>query len=182
MKMRKMIVLLMCGMVFPVLAQQRPPDGPPSAGRRKPPEKVKRGGKRADPTRVMERILIEIGVEKEVRMQLRDLQIEHRKKMKDCQERLMVARKNLSDLEKENANDKQINKAIRKITKTQEEQLRLIVFNRRAMKSLLGNEKYEEFIKRARKEFRKHFPRDGKKRPPVRNHPRPPFVGEDLLK
>jgi hypothetical protein len=171
----KMIMLLVSGMVFPVLAQQCPVDGGVPPSRRRPPEKIKGGERKVDPRRALERILIEIGVEKEVRLQLRDLQTEHRKRVKDCQERLMEARKNLSDLEKENAGDKQINKAIRKITKIQEEQLRMVVFNRRAMKSLLGEEKYEEFIKKARKEFRKHFPHDGKKKPSFRHHPHPPF-------
>jgi hypothetical protein len=174
----KMIMLLVSGMVFPVLAQQCPVDGGVPSSRRRPPKME--GERGMDPSRAMERILIEIGVEKEVRLQLRDLQTEHRKRVKDCQERLMEARKNLSDLEKENASDKQINKAIRKITKIQEEQLRMVVFNRRAMKSLLGEEKYEEFIKKARKEFQKHFPHDGKKKPSFRHHPHPPFAGDDF--
>jgi hypothetical protein len=167
---KQWIVLWIVALTIPVLAQQT------NNVRKATPENKKREQTQTTEQqrkersvrkyKFLEKSLSELGVSKEDRVKIRDLQIEHRKKMKANMQRMNKARKTLSRLESSTADDAEIEQAIQEIAQAQAEQLRILVGNRREMESILGKEKYAHFMENARAQYRKHDNRSGAGIPP----------------
>ena len=167
---RKWIVLCIAALAMPVLAQQT------NNFKKETPESKKRGHAKlteeqrkertAKKYKFLEKSLIEMGVGKEGRIKIRNLQIQHRKKMKANMLRMNKARKTLSGLENSGADKTEIEQAIQEIAAAQAEQLRILVSNRRKMENILGKEKYAQFMDNARAQYRKHDNRSGAGIPP----------------
>ena len=167
---KQWIVLWIAALAMPVLAQQTN-DFRQGSSEKKKHERSKmteqqRKERQEKKYRFLDKSLTQMGVGKEDKARIRDLQIEHRKKMKANMQRMNKARKTLSKLENSAAGDTEIEQAIQEIAAAQAEQLRILVSNRREMESILGKEKYTRFMENARVQYRKHDHRGGSGIPP----------------
>jgi hypothetical protein len=111
--------------------------------------------------KLMNQVLNQIGVSKEDQKRIHAMQEKYRKRMLVNREKMGQARKALGQLQQQKASPAEIELAIQKVTKLFGDQLRMIVKNRRAMEKILGEEKYRQFMKQARKQMRKHAGRRG---------------------
>jgi len=167
---KQWIALWIAALAIPVLAQQT------NDFRKGSPENKKHGHakmteqQRKERTekkyKFLDKSLTQMGVGEEDKIKIRDLQIEHRKKMKANMQRMNKARKALSGLEESVADEAEIEQAIQEISAAQAEQLRILVSNRREMENILGKEKYARFMDNARAQYRKHDRRSGAGIPP----------------
>ena len=167
---KQWIALWIAALAIPVLAQQT------NDFRKGSPESKKRGHAKMTERQRKERSgkkykfldksLIQMGVDKEDRIKIRNLQVEHRKKMKGNMQRMNKARKALSELQASGADGAEIEPAIQEIANAQAEQLRILISNRREMENILGKEKYAAFMESARMQYRKHDNRSGTGIPP----------------
>ena len=107
--------------------------------------------------KLINQVLNQIGVSKEDQKKIHAIQAKYRKQMLANREKMSQARRELAQLQKQNASPAEIELAIQKVTKLFGDQLRMIVKNRRAMEKILGEEKYHQFMKQARKQMRKHM-------------------------
>ena len=186
--MKKYLILLLTGiLVLPVWTQETnevKQSDEKQSERRKPRGKDGRFENKTRPERskwteeqrksheerkyqFMDKALTEIGVSDEDMVKIHALQKEHREKMKVILERTNTARKKLSDLQKSKATEAELNAAIDEVTKTQGEQLKLLVRNRMEMEKILGEEKYTQLMDNARNQFRKKGHRGGPGLPPL---------------
>ncbi len=127
---------------------------------------------------LMERELKEIGVTDEQKTRIFELQGVLQEKMRDNMERQRIAREKLSRLQDEGASMEAIDAAIKELADIQAEQLRILVKNRMELEGILGKEKYDLFMERARVQFRKHGRRGGPEMPPRPGLPPMPEEGE----
>ena len=183
------IIPLVLAMAFSALAQQT--NTTPALRQAPPPKKGQHANadrqQQEKKQRLLEKSLRKIGVGEEDRARIRALQVQHRKKMKACSERMKAARKKLARLENSDADMNQIDQAIREIADIQAEQLRILAVNRRQMKEILGEQKYALFMENARAQYHKYNHRGGDGMPPrpgyhppsapgqARNAPSPPL-------
>lgn len=116
--------------------------------------------------RLLEKALNEIGVTEEQREQIIALQDAHMETMKANWKRMNDARRKLSELQDRGASEKEIDEAIQEIADAQTEQLKTLVRNRMEMERILGKEKNEQLMEKARKQFREHGRRPGAGMPP----------------
>jgi hypothetical protein len=181
MNMKKQLtILLIMALAFPVLAQEtnefkhhgeeRGPgrknhDRPEFNKRPDRPESTEEQRKERR-YQFMNKALSDIGVSDEDKIKIRQLQDQHREKMKLNSERTNIARKKLSDAQEASADEAQIDAAIDEITKAQGQQLKILVRNRMEMEKILGKEKYGRFMDSARNQFRQHDRRGGAGMPP----------------
>lgn len=152
-------------------AQKEAPDVP-SALQEPEVSKPDRGEEfRARQVKLMEKALKDIGVTEEEQASIFALQKKHMEKMKANWKRLNAARKDLSRLQDVSAPMGEIEVAIQSVADAQAEQLRLIAYNRREMETILGKEKNDQFMKNARKQFRRHGRHPGPDMPPRPSSP-----------
>lgn len=186
---KQLTILLASAFAFPVLAQQtnnipreRGEAGPEAHRRHERPKhsemmEAQRKERMERQYQFMEKMLSKIDVSEEDRAKIRTLQETHRTEMKKVGENLRAAQAALSKLLDSGASDEEIEAAIQEVAKSQTEQLRLIVGNRRQMESLLGREKYALLMENARKQFHQHGRRGGSGMPPRPGMP--PVPGQD---
>ncbi len=124
--------------------------------------------------RLMEKALKEIGVTEEQRQKIMALQEVHMDKMKANWKRMNTARRELSRLQDEGAGMEEIDAAIKEVSDAQAEQLKILCTNRKEMETILGKEKNDLLMKKAREFFRKHGRRPGAGMPPRPKPPVPP--------
>jgi hypothetical protein len=115
---------------------------------------------------LMERELKRIGVTEQQKVQIKALQKLHREKMSANAQQIAKARKNLSGLLDEGASMEVLEAAIQDVAEAQADQLRILVQNRLEMERILGKEKNDEFMQKARAQFEKHGRRGGPPLPP----------------
>lgn len=128
---------------------------------------------------LMERELKQIGVSEEEKAQILALQKAYREKMEANAQLVAEARKELSRLMNEGAPMEVLEAAIQRITDTQAEQLRILVRNRIEMERILGKEKHDQFMKKARSQYQKHGRAGG---PPLPPRPgEPPIPGQQTV-
>ena len=158
------IFLFSISLVFSSDAKRK---NPPNSNNEESTSQVKQGGNKSGDSarkqkmqqrkiKLMNETLSKIGVSKEDQKKIRKMQGKYRKRMFANREKMGKARKELVQLQKQKASDAEIELAIQKVTKAFGEKLRLIVKNRRDMEKILGEEKYRQFMKLARKQFRNH--------------------------
>ena len=128
------------------------------------PKKIEK--KRAGHLQIMERELKRIGVTKEEKVKIKGLQKMHKKKMEANTQRIALTRETLSKLLDDGAPMDVLEMAIQEVSGAQTEQLRILVSNRIEMERILGKEKYAQFMKNARTQFKKHGRRGGPGLPP----------------
>jgi hypothetical protein len=186
--------ILIVAILLPVLAAyaDRPQDEPEDSSiqqgtnsveawenRRMPSDEEARQKKQSREERrllLMERELKRIGVTEDEKAKINALQKVHTQKMSANAERIAAARNKLARLMDQGAPMEVIEAAIGEITDAQAEQLRILVYNRIEMERILGKEKYDAFMKNARKQFQKHGRRGG---PPLPPRPQlPPAPGQ----
>lgn len=126
----------------------------------------------------MSKMLSNIGVSDDDKIKIRKLQEAHRQKMKANTKRSTSARKKLSRLQDQGANEKEIEAAIQDVVDAFAEQIRILVGNRREMEKILGKEKYALFMQDARAQFKKHGQRGGSGMPPRPGLPPLPNTGK----
>ena len=174
--MKKGICLWVLVAAITAAAQQDGVSSSNAPPARKTEKTGKRPPRRAEmETRYLNRILNQLNISKKDKARIRKLQREHRKAMAAAWRKLQAARRELLRLERENAPDEAIDKAIQKVVEAQAEQLRLTVYNRRKLRRILGEEKYEQFMQRARVLL--HYRKQGRGaafRPPLPARRRPP--------
>jgi len=167
---KQWIVLCIAALAIPVLAQQTNDFQKGSPERKKHGHSKMTEQQRKERTekkyKFLDKSLTRMGVGEEDRIRIRDLQIEHRKKMRANMQRMNKARKTLSKLEDSGADEAEIEQAIQEIANAQAEQLRILVGNRKEMENILGEEKYAAFMESARAQYRKHDNRSGAGIPP----------------
>ena len=163
MKAKHMWILLACLVSFSTYAKkggESPTNNTPS----KVEKKAKKPGKPAHREGVfLDRILREMNIGDEDRARIEKLQKKHMQQMKANSKQLIKARKNLTKLEQSNASKEELLQAVKKVSAAQEKQLRLLVLNRQQMKQILGEEKFAQFMKKARKFYQQNNPRKGEK-------------------
>ncbi|MEN7973667.1 MAG: hypothetical protein ABFR47_07510 [Verrucomicrobiota bacterium] len=125
----------------------------------------------------MERELRKIGITKEEKAQIIELQKKHKEKMASNAREIALARKNLSLLQDDGASMEELEAAIQEVSVAQTEQLRILVHNRIEMERILGKEKYALFMQNARKQFKKHGRRNTPPLPPRPGFP--PIPGQE---
>ncbi len=174
----EMIMLVVTALALPVLAQETnqisQPESVPVSGaaaadgqkRQKPTEEKRREFKKRH-LKLMEKALKEIGVTEEQRQQIIVLQEAHMEKMKANWKRINKARRELSKLQESGASMEELDLAIQEISDAQTEQLQILVRNRMEMERILGKEKNDLLMKKAREFFRKHGRRPGAGMPPI---------------
>ena len=200
MKAKYMWILLACLVSFSTYAKQEgenPTNSTPSKVEKKA-KKAKKPGKPAHREGVfLDRILREMNIGDEDRARIEKLQKKHMQQMRANGKQLAKARKNLTKLEQSNASKEELLQAVKKVSAAQEKQLRLLVLNRQQMKQILGEEKFAQFMKKARKLYQQNNPRKGEKgfhhpgfapnpyAPPGKFHPKkgnPPPAGPPPIK
>lgn len=117
--------------------------------------KIKRAEHQNRRIQLMERELKRIGVNHEEMEQIKTLQKQHREKMSVNEQRIVTLRKTLSKQMNEGASMEVLEASIQDISSVQAEQLRILVSNRIEMERVLGKEKYTQFMKSARIQFKK---------------------------
>jgi len=127
--------------------------------------------------KLMEKALNEIGVTEEQRQKIIILQQAHMEKMKANWKRMKGARDELSRLQDLGASMEELDVAIQEVSDTQTEQLQILVRNRMEMERILGKEKNDLLMMKARESFRSHGRRPGAGMPP---RPKvPPMPGDE---
>lgn len=126
---------------------------------------------------LMERELKRIGVTKDEKAQIKGLQKTHKEKMASNAQRIAMTREKLSKLLDDGASMDLLEIAIQEVSTAQTEQLRILVSNRIEMERILGKEKYAQFMKNARTQFKKHGRRGGHSLPPRPGQPPVPGQG-----
>ncbi len=129
--------------------------------------------------KLMEKALNDIGVTEEQRQQIIALQQVHMEKMKENWKRINEARRELSRLQDESASMEELDAAIKEVTDAQAEQLQILVRNRMEMERILGKEKNDLLMKKAREFFRSHGRRPGAGMPPRPDTPPMPNEKSD---
>jgi hypothetical protein len=164
---KQLTILITIALAIPVFAQEtnefKRGSGKKSRDRAERPELTEEQRKEHQERRYqfMAKSLTDIGVSAEDKIKIRQLQDQHRKKMKANMERTEAARKKLSAVQEASADEAQIDAAIEEITQAQGEQLKILVRNRMEMEKILGKEKYTKFMETARSQFREHGRRGG---------------------
>jgi len=162
--MKKLFIFLFSiSLVFSSAAKREHADGVKSENTEKQLKKKAKKEKKMHKRKIklMNQVLNQIGVSKEDQKRIHAMQEKYRKRMLVNREKMGQARKALGQLQQQKASPAEIELAIQKVTKLFGDQLRMIVKNRRAMEKILGEEKYRQFMKQARKQMRKHAGRRG---------------------
>ena len=195
----QLAILMIAGLIIPAVAQETNEfnqydegqgPGKKLRDRMEHPEFNKRSGRpeRTEEQRkehqerryqFMEKSLTEIGVSAEDKIKIRELQDEHREKMKTNSVRADAARKKLSEAQETGADEAHIDAAIDEITQTQGAQLKILIRNKMEMEKILGKEKYAKFMETARSQFRQHGRRGGSGMPARPGMPPKPKKGDD---
>lgn len=190
--MKKQIIMVAAiSIALPLLAQETNEVGTPkpdvvpekaaqpeNKDRRGPtPEQKKQFRERH--LKLMEKALKEIGVTEEQQHQILALQEVHREKMKANWKRINKARRELSRLQDSGAGEEELEAAIQEVSDAQSEQLRTLVKNRMEMERILGKEKNDLLMKKAREFFREHGKRAGGGMPPRPDMPPMPNSGQE---
>ena len=115
---------------------------------------------------LMEKTLDEIGVTQEQRDQIAEIQKNHKETMKATSRTLEETRERLSELEKSGASREEIFEAIDEVSNAQSAQMKALIRNRMEIESVLGKEKYKQFMDAARSQYRNHGRRGGYGMPP----------------
>ncbi|HEY5653980.1 MAG TPA: hypothetical protein VIR63_06400 [Pontiella sp.] len=160
-----LIVLSVVAFTFPVLAQET---NISRVAKEACPEFRKKGrseGKQVEfeerRLKMMETTLREIGVSEEEKVQILALQQQQRDAMKANSKRVHEAHRKLSELQNSGASEVEVDAAIDAVTSAQAEQLKILARNRRKMEEILGKEKSDLLMEKARKQYRKHGRRGG---------------------
>jgi len=174
---KQIMILAILALAIPALAQDTNGFGPrrekknhPEWGEKKRVEHQQRR------LQLMHRELKRIGVTKEEKAQIIQLQKMHKGKMVANSQHIAMTREKLSKLQDEGAPMEVLEAAIQEVSAAQTEQLRILVVNRIEMERILGKEKYTKFMQNARTQFQKHGRRGG---PPLPPRPGlPPIPGQ----
>lgn len=110
---------------------------------------------------LMDRALDKIGVTEEQRAEIIKLQEQHRELMRSNMEQIKAARKKLSGLQDSGGTEAELDAAIQEVSDAQTTQLKILVRNRTQMESILGKEKFRQFMENARSQFQKHGRKGG---------------------
>lgn len=125
--------------------------------------------------KLMERVLRELGISDEQRKQMFALQEDHMKKMTANTARLNTARMKLSQLQDSGATMDKLDIAIEEVSKAQTEQLQILVRNRLEMERILGKEKNDLMMQKAREFYQQYERRPGPAMLPRPNIPNVPM-------
>jgi len=177
--MKKLLAILaVSALAIPAMAQETNQAGP-RRDKKNPPEwnEKKREQQQQRRLLLMERELKKIGVTEQEKAQITELQKNHKEKMTANTQHTARARERLSKLLDAGAPMEALEAAIQEISATQTEQLRILVRNRIEMERILGKEKNAQFMKNARKQFKKHGQRSGPGMPPRPGMP--PIPGQN---
>jgi len=172
----KTIFILLCSTSLVLSSIAKKPDSTNSPKtqtekkQKRTPAKNKKMQKRR--MKLMGEILTKIDVSQPDQEKIRALQKKYRERMFKNRTHMEKARKKLALLQKQNASDAEIELAIQNITKVFGNQLRLLVKNRREMEKILGQTKYRQFMRLARKQFKNHPGRHDMMRQNPQNKPR----------
>lgn len=167
---KQLIILLVSAMAIPVLAQQ---SDSPEAREQKEQQRRQHEQRKYQ---FMDRMLTKIGVSDEDKVKISKLQSEHRQNIKVSKKRTEAAHAKLAWIQETDATDAEIDAAIQEIADAQTEQLKILVYNRREMETILGKEKYAQLMEIARTQFHKRGHSGGHGLPPRPGLP--PIPGE----
>lgn len=168
---KQLIILLLSTMAIPVLAQQaKNPDHPEQTEQQRRQHQERK-------YQFMDRVLSRIGVSDEDKIKIRDLQTEHRRKIETNKKRMEAAHAKLAWIQETDATDAEIDAAIQEISDAQTEQLKTLVYNRRAMEKILGKDKYAQLMEVARTQFHQRGHGGGQGLPPPPRLPPMPGTG-----
>jgi len=160
---KRIIVLMLSALVLPAFAQntneyQSTKDSRRKLGRNHSKRRLfavegKEKQRRLD---FMARVMKEVGISREEKAQLIKLQEDHRRLMEENNRKIRDARDYFEKLQREGASEEELNQAIDRITSLQAEQLRILMRHRRRMEEIIGKEKCEQMMKKAREQFRRY--------------------------
>lgn len=152
----------------PNMERHRDEDGPRDRGGRRrewtPEEKEKMQERRLQ---MMEKTLKELGVTEEQKQQITELQTQMKEQMRENYLKMEERKKKLKDLENSGAPETEIFAAIDAVAENQAEQMKILARNRIQMERILGKEKFNQFMDKARNKWKEHGRRSGQNLPPT---------------
>ncbi|WP_372798119.1 hypothetical protein [Pontiella sp.] len=116
---------------------------------------------------MLEKTLKDIGVTEEQQQEIVALQAEMKEQMRAMYLLVEEKKKALNRLEDVGAPQDQIFAAIDEVTAAQAEQMKILARNRIQMERILGKEKFEMFMDKARNTWKEHGRRGGQNIPPA---------------
>jgi hypothetical protein len=119
----------------------------------------------------MHKALKNLEITEEQQQQIVALQQQHAEKIRANAKRTDAAGKKLAELQDSGAARDEIGRAIDEISEAQKERLWILTDNRMEMERILGKEKYQAFMEKARKQYRAHGRPGGLGMPPRPNMP-----------
>ena len=181
---KPMMILTAMLMALPVLSQTNATgqaDGEPRHEYRKGDRDGGRRGERRDLTpeereqmqerrlQMMEKTLKELGVTEEQKLQITELQNRMKEQMRAAYVKIEDEKKKLKALEDAGAPESDIFAAIDAVSLAQADQMKILARNRIQMERILGKEKFEQFMDKARNKWKEHGRRGGQGMPPHPN-------------
>ncbi len=131
---------------------------------RTPEEKEKMQERRLQ---MMEKTLKELGITEEQKQQIAELQTQMKEQMRENYLKMQELKKNLKELENAGAPETEIFAAIDAVAENQAEQMKILARNRIQMERILGKEKFDLFMDKARNKWKEHGRRSGQNLPPT---------------
>ena len=116
---------------------------------------------------MMEKTLKELGVTEEQKLQITELQNKMKEQMRAAFAHIEDQKQKLKALEEAGAPESEIFAAIDAVADAQAEQMKILARNRIQMERILGKEKFEQFMDKARNKWREHGRRGGQGMPPI---------------
>lgn len=180
--MKQMMILAATLMVLPVLSEtnvQKHAEGEQRyesrkgfgrdghrGGRREMSEEEKEKMKEHR-LQMMEKTLKELGVTEEQQQQISELQNQMKEQMRAAYTDIEDKKKKLKELEDSGAPETEIFAAIDEVADAQAEQMKILARNRIQMERILGKEKFDLFMDKARHKWKEHGRRGGQGMPPL---------------
>jgi len=131
---------------------------------RTPEEKEKMQERRLQ---MMEKTLKELGITEEQKLQISELQTQMKEQMRENYRNMQELKKSLKELEDSGAPETEIFAAIDAVAEAQAEQMKILARNRIQMERILGKEKFNQFMDKARNKWKEHGRRPGQNLPPT---------------
>ncbi|MCF7848416.1 MAG: hypothetical protein K9M45_06160 [Kiritimatiellales bacterium] len=158
---KMMLIILLSTLIVPLYAQETNAFRPKKDGPRKHVKKRGErppGGEEHQQRRLdfMAKVMDEVGVTEEEKTRLQELQDMHQRQMMQNNEKMRAIRERFDELQRTDASDEEIDQAINEITTVQAEQLRILLRHRREMEKIIGKEKNDKMMERARDMFRQY--------------------------
>lgn len=116
---------------------------------------------------MMEKALKDLGITKEQQQQITELQVQMKEQMRAAYMDIADKRKKLKELEGSGAPETEIFAAIDEVSEAQAEQMKILARSRIQMERILGKEKFEQFMDKARHKWKEHGRRGGQGMPPI---------------